>query len=99
MPDKYYEAPVSMNERNFVVCPDGYCVHPSFLAEFDDKLEWFVVEDLFSALTCGGIFSSRSQAKKNWQGPKELQNGFNWFERIGQKRLSIVIYKCHSESP
>lgn len=95
----YYEAPVNPNQSNFVVCPNGYCVHPSFLAEFDDKLDWFVIEDLFSTLIRVGVFSSRSQAKKNWRGAIELQNGFNWFERVGQKRLSIVIYKCHSESP
>ena len=41
-------------------------------------------------LVKAGVFKSKSQSKKNWQGG-ELQNGMNTFENVGKGKATIVV--------
>lgn len=83
--------PITSNEINYVL--EG--ANRDTLLEFDHLLEWKVLPagtDIYDILVGLGVFSSRSQAKKNWQGPTELtSNQYNWFERVGKNRWSIVV--------
>ena len=82
------ELPVRSHEVNYVLTG----ADRTSLMDFDDKLEWKEGTDLFAILVELGVFPSRGQARKNWKGPTTLEpNLYHWFERVGQKRLSIVV--------
>jgi hypothetical protein len=38
------------------------------------------------------LFSSKSQARKNWRGPIEIPSGFNHFERLGKLKKDIAVW-------
>lgn len=79
-----------MNELNFVL--EG--ADTSLLEVFDNELPWetlpatTTIHDILVKL---GVFSSKGQSKKNWKHGELQPDRFNWFERVGKKRLSIVI--------
>ena len=69
---------------------------PYMFADNDGEMEgitWFLKDvDMYDLLIKSGLFISRSEAKRNWKGDKEIPLGFSDFERLGRRhdiRISI----------
>lgn len=78
------------NEFNFVL--EG--ADTSLLEEVDDLLSWKVLPagaDIHDILVSLGVFSSKSQSRKNWNKGDLQPDCFNWFSRVGKKRLDIIV--------
>lgn len=48
--------------------------------------------DILDCLVELGVFSSKSQARKNWRGPIQIPEGFSHFERLGKHKNELVIW-------
>lgn len=59
----------------------------------EDEIIFHTFKDILDVLVWLEVFKSRSDAKKNWKHQVNFEPGFNWFERVGKKRLSISVYK------
>ena len=55
-----------------------------------------VIGDLYDVLVGAGFFSSRGQAKKNWQRESKLQPGYNFIDQVPAPRHSQV--KCNNHN-
>lgn len=57
--------------------------------------------NMWDILVMAGVFPSKSQARKNWNGPVEIPWGFNQWT-VGKQRTVISIWKpipdsaCHA---
>jgi hypothetical protein len=49
---------------------------------------------MFDILATAGIFSSKSEARKNWRGVVEIPKGFSQFE-VGKLKHQITILNPH----
>jgi hypothetical protein len=51
-------------------------------------------DDMFTVLVDFGLFSSRSEAKKNWvRTGRDIPEGWSAFEGIGKKKHNLYIFK------
>jgi hypothetical protein len=48
--------------------------------------------DMFTVLVDAGAFESKSQARKNWQGIKEVPMGYSEIGPIGKQKLMLFIW-------
>ena len=48
--------------------------------------------DIYSLLVCAGAFESKGQARKNWQGVKEIPTGYSEIGPIGKGKLMLFIW-------
>lgn len=52
--------------------------------------EDFSILDLLVAIN---IFSSKSQARKNWKGPVEIPSGYTEFKSLGKFKRNLYVLK------
>jgi len=57
-----------------------------------EKVKWLFTPDIWSILVESGAFESKSQARKNWQGIKEIPSGWTEIGPIGKQKLMIFIW-------
>lgn len=48
--------------------------------------------DIFTLLVDAGAFESKGQARKNWQGIKEIPKGYSEIGPIGKQKLMLFIW-------
>lgn len=50
--------------------------------------------DMYDILLLTGIFTTRSNAKRDWKRTgKEIPKGFSYFQKIGKRNARLVIWK------
>ena len=49
--------------------------------------------NLLDLLVICGIFSSKSEAKRNWKGEVKIKSGYSEFRRLGKHRHNIFIFE------
>jgi len=48
--------------------------------------------DIYTILVDAGCFESKGQARKNWQGIKEIPTGYSEIGPIGKQKLMLFIW-------
>jgi hypothetical protein len=97
------EMPQPKNTKNmlFPIVRDYNCAigpHASWADDiFGDisgkkKVHYFEKADIFDILVVAGAFESKGQARKNWQGIKEIPTGYNEIGPIGKQKLMLFIW-------
>jgi hypothetical protein len=83
-----------MIDKNFVVINKYY--DQDLLVLFFGGEDVSAVDqntDMYDVLVMAGIFSSKSQARKNWtRTGKDIPAGFNHFEKIGRLHHSVCVW-------
>lgn len=82
-----------MNEHNFIVKNGNELPEDSRLFFHDEPIEFLEPSiDMFDILIKLEVFSSKSQARKNWNRTnQEIPEGFSDFERVGKLKHRITI--------
>jgi len=63
------------------------------LTFFDkEKFKWFLKADIWELLVVSGCFESKAQARKNWNGIKEIPTGYSEIGPIGKQKLMIFVW-------
>lgn len=52
---------------------------------------------IYDILVVAGCFESKSQARKNWTGVKEIPTGYNEIGPIGKQKLMLFIWNPTEE--
>jgi len=78
------------NKNNPVV--DGVDVNTIFGNEKFFTFDTNDGVDIYSLLVCAGAFESKGQARKNWQGVKEIPTGYSEIGPIGKGKLFLFIW-------
>jgi hypothetical protein len=84
-----------MQELNIVIVNKFYETEKDLIPLiFDDEhYSLFENEDMYSALIALGVFSSRSEARKNWtKTGKEFEEGYNEYKGLGKLKKGLFIF-------
>jgi hypothetical protein len=96
---QYQPAPRNMKNVTFSIVKDFNCsIGPNvsstdlfdiFIAE---SVNHFEKADIYEILVTAGCFESKGQARKNWQGIKEIPTGYSEFGPVGKSKVHFFIW-------
>lgn len=66
-------------------CETVFGVHEAYVYHCDKA-------DIYELLVQAGAFDSKGQARKNWQGIKEIPKGYSEIGPIGKQKLMLFIW-------
>jgi hypothetical protein len=102
---QYQPAPQNMKTTLFPIVRDFNCTIGPHVKQFDDdcsifgmnsqaytKITHFEETTIYDILVVAGCFESKGQARKNWQGIKELPKGYSEIGPIGKQKLMLFIW-------
>jgi hypothetical protein len=97
------QAPSPRNMKNvlFPIVRDFNCSVGEFALNTDIKsifgvnaiyVKHYEKADIFTLLVDAGAFESKGQARKNWNGVKEIPVGYSEIGPIGKQKLMLFIW-------
>jgi len=57
-----------------------------------EKVRWFPKAEIWELLVVSGCFESKAQARKNWNGIREIPTGYSEIGPIGKQKLMIFVW-------
>jgi hypothetical protein len=85
-----------MQELNIVVLNANFASNSDMIVKLfgDEGLEVVnPLKDMYDLLVMLGVFSSKSEARKNWiRTGKEIPPGYNEFKNIGKQKKALYIW-------
>jgi hypothetical protein len=98
-------APRNMRNVLFPIVRDYNCTIGPHVKQFDDdcaifgmnsqaytKITHFEETTIYDILVVAGCFESKGQARKNWQGIKEIPTGYSEFGPVGKSKVHFFIW-------
>lgn len=85
-----------VRDFNCVIGPNLHWTDRNIFPE-NEKVVSFDKADIFDVLIAAGAFESKSQARKNWQGIKEIPAGYSEIGPIGKGKLMMFIWNPSKE--
>lgn len=89
--------PRNMKTVLFPIVRDFNCSIGPHVKETDgifgsERTSTFEKADIYDLLFTSGCFESKSQARKNWTGIKEIPTGYTEIGPIGKQKLMLFIW-------
>lgn len=85
------------HEYNFVIRNEYYeqekdLIYGMFRRGIDEITYIDYPRDMYDLLVNAGIFTSRSKARSQWDGDKDIPKGYSEFKKLGKYKKGIFIF-------